>query len=288
MINASTARSPGKLRVASCQIPVSDDIDRNAGYVTKLIAEAAADGAEVAHFPAAALSGLGGHDFLTWDDYPWQVLRAATDRVCQAAAEHRVWVIVGSAHRLCEPHKPLNSLYLIDPQGQLVDRYDKRFCTRGDLVCYSPGDHFVTFTINGITCGLAICFDVRFPEFFRAYQRLGVQCLFHSFHNIGTEAGLLTTIIRPTLQANAANNYLWISAVNASNYYQLWPSTLIQPDGTLISSMRQHRTGYCMHVVDGEQSFYDASGDYRQRVFSGQLSSADAPADPRRDQRTEF
>ena len=48
------------------------------------------------------------------------------------------------------------------------------------------------FTVNGILCGVLICFDVRFPELYRAYKKLGVHLLFHSFYNARqtVEAGI--------------------------------------------------------------------------------------------------
>lgn len=53
-------------------------------------------------------------------------------------------------------HRPHNSLYVIDAGGQLVDRYDKRFCASdgrrntGDLAHFSPGNHPSVFEIGGV------------------------------------------------------------------------------------------------------------------------------------------
>ena len=49
------------------------------------------------------------------------------------ANELDLWVLLGSTHQLTGLHKPHNSLYVIDSVGEIVDRYDKRFCTPGDL-----------------------------------------------------------------------------------------------------------------------------------------------------------
>lgn len=96
------------------------------------------------------------------------------------ARKLQVWVILGASHRLSGNHKPYNSLYVIDSAGTIVDPYDKRFCTVGDLKHYSPGDHFAAFDVNGVRCGLLICYDIRFPELYRQYAKLGVQLVFHS------------------------------------------------------------------------------------------------------------
>ena len=85
-------------------------------------------------------------------------------------------------------HKPHNSAYVIDDGGQVVDRYDKRFCSgdanekMGDLAHYSPGDHFSVWDIDGVRCGALICYDYRFPELHRQYKKLGAELVFHSFH----------------------------------------------------------------------------------------------------------
>ena len=92
-------------------------------------------------------------------------------------------MVLGSSHRLTGRHKPTNCLYVIGPDGRVRDRYDKRFCTGGELRAYTPGNHFVTFRINGVKCSLLICYDVRFPLLYRGLKKLGVQVVFHSFHN---------------------------------------------------------------------------------------------------------
>ena len=116
--------------------------------------------------------------------------------------ERRIWVILGSTHRLSGRHRPHNSLYAINPRGEIVDRYDKLFCTGGDLDYYSPGSHFSVFEIEGVVCGLLICHDVRYPELYRTYKRKGVECLLHSFHNAKAAGPTIHTVItHPTLQA---------------------------------------------------------------------------------------
>jgi len=108
--------------------------------------------------------------------------------VLDLARELRIWVLLGSSHRLTAPHKPHNSLYIIDDRGRIVDRYDKMFCAgdrseeTGDLAHYSPGIHFSVFTIKGIRCGALICHDYRYPELYHEYRRRGVQLMFHSYH----------------------------------------------------------------------------------------------------------
>jgi len=196
------------LSIAACQFPVSDNIEENAGWIIKQMEEAHAQGATLAHFPECALSGYPGVDMLTMDNFQWKALNAYTDSIAAFAQQLDMWVLLGSIHELSDTLKPLNSLYVINPSGKIMDRYDKRFCTNGDLKFFSAGNHFVVFNIKGIRCGLLICFDVRFPELYREYKKLDVDLIFQSFYNARQKPGGIHPKIMPvTAQTRAATNY---------------------------------------------------------------------------------
>lgn len=271
----------GKIRVATCQFPVSGNIRRNADRIIDQITAAKEQRADVAHFPETGLSGYGGMDHRSWDAFDWDLLYQATGEIISLAREKKIWVILGSAHRLTEGHLPHNSMYAISPEGRIVDRYDKRFCTEGDLKFYSPGDHFTAFEINGVRCGMLICYDVRFPELYREYNKLGVQLIFDSFYNARAKGpGIHRIIMRPSLQARAATNYFWISASNSSAYYS-WPSVFIQPDGVILGQLEANRPGVMVNIADTTREYYDASRHNRDRAMEGVLNSGQLVEDPR-------
>lgn len=175
-----------RLTVATCQFPVDADIDRNSRHVMRQMRYARERGADLVHFPEACLSGYAGTDFPDHAGFRWELLEARARRVAELAGELRLWTVLGSAHRLTGDHKPHNSLYVIDADGRLADRYDKRFCsgdadgTTGDLAHYTPGDHSTVFTVKGVRCGALICNDYRYPELYRDYRRQDVQLVLHS------------------------------------------------------------------------------------------------------------
>jgi len=273
----------GVIRVATCQFSVGGNIRRNAAQIRRQIQQAKKGRADVVHFPECALSGYPGVDLESLDELDWDILKEETLSICRLAREKKLWVILGTSHRLTGKHRPHNSLYIIGPQGRVIDRYDKRFCTGGDLNHYSPGNHFPVFRVNGVTCGALICYDLRFPELYRAYKKLGVQCIFQSFHNARTAKGpnIWTAIMRVTMQCRAATNYFWVSMNNSSAYYQSWPSTFIRPNGEIATSLKFHRAGVMVNVVDTHLELYDASGPYRDRAMKGILHSGQLVSDAR-------
>ena len=168
------------LKVATCQFPVSADIEQNAGWITRQMHESAEQGARVAHFPEGALSGYAGTDFETFTGYDWDALTAPPTAygTCKRAGH-----LVGSRVSAPVQRRQRTAQQPVRDQrrrrGHRAD--DKRFGGT-HLDYYSPGSRFSTWVIDGIRCGALICYDYRFPELYRRYVTLDVQLMFHSFH----------------------------------------------------------------------------------------------------------
>lgn len=269
----------GRIRIASCQFHVSSDIMANFQWIKEQMIEAKLKKATIVHFPECALSGYPGTDLQTLASFKWDDLHRATDSVLALAKELKIWVILGSIHRLSGNNKPHNSLYLINPEGIITDRYDKRFCTGGDLKFFSPGDHFVTFRINDITCGLLICFDIRFPELYRQYRKLGADVIFQSFYNARQAKGSIHPVIMHiTAQAMAASNYFYMSLTNSSAV-ESWPCYFITPDGLVQNKLADNVPGILISDVDNTMKYYDASREYRLDAINGKLNSGESVHD---------
>ncbi len=275
-----------KLTVATCQFAENWEPLHNARIMCGLIARAARMKADVVHFHESALSGYG--EAVGTPEYNWADLKKATKAVLDQARRSKVWVIFGSSHPLTPPHKPHNSLYVVSPAGRIVERYDKRFCTEGDLKCYSPGDHYVTFKIRGFVCSCLICFDLRIPELYRDLARLGVRLLFQSFHNARRKKarGIWNKIMRRTVQAHAGMNNMWISANNSTAHLSCWPSVFVTPDGLVAGQMVIDKAGVMTNVVDPTIKYYDAAGTSRELALKGGRNTGRTVRDPRSRNRT--
>ena len=201
---------------------------------------------------------------------------------------------MGSTHRLSVGHRPHNSVYVIDPRGRIVGRYDKRYCTGElrrspsfDLAHYSPGDHFTTFRVRGVTIGLLICYDYRFPELYRGYRRLGAEVILQSFHNArGTvvedpQYNIWKTIVPATMCCRAAENYFWISANNSTTRPSRWASFAVRPDGQRVGRLKLHQPGVLVTEMKVGRGYFDAAGPWRETTLNGQLHSGELVDDPR-------
>ena len=51
------------------------------------------------------------------------------------------------------------------------------FSPSGEAADFTPGDNVVTFELDGVCCGLAVCYDVRFPELFKTQAQAGAEII---------------------------------------------------------------------------------------------------------------
>jgi len=242
------ASRTGKLRIATCQFPVGANPAENAKYVRDFMQAAAKEGAHLLHTSEASLSGYAGCDFKTFENYAWDALRKETTGLRALAKGLKMWLVLGSAHFLDENSKPTNCLYLIDPEGKIVDRYDKCFCTGGDQAHYSVGNRLVTRDIRGVKVGLAICYDVCWPQLYIAYREKGATVMIHSFHNAGsTGKNCLDTLNVRQVPTRCADNRMWAVANNSSRPYSHWGSFIARPDATIDKQLEINRPGMLVH-----------------------------------------
>ena len=149
----------------------------NFRHAEELIAEAAAGKPDVIVLPETWNVGF----------FPRENLAALADDDCAAvrarigalAATYGVNIVAGSvANRRADG--VYNTACVFDRTGALVAEYDKThlFTPSGEHEFFRRGDHLCRFTLDGVPCGLIICYDIRFPELTRALTVQGVDLLF--------------------------------------------------------------------------------------------------------------
>ncbi len=233
------AFSQDKLKVATCQFPVSGEVTANLRYIKQFMGEAAKNNADIIHFSEAALSGYPPGDILSFENYDWETLKAATREIMALAKELKIWVILGSAHFIEEGIKPLNCLYIISDDGTIAGRYDKSMLTKSDSLYYTAGNHIEVIELKGYKLGFLICYDSCYPEMYNVYRHRGVKIMFHSFYNARHQGKtILDEIIPAEIRVRASDNTMWVIASNSCGFYSSWPTCIAKPDGSLESLER--------------------------------------------------
>ena len=157
------------------QMISSPDVDTNLARAGELIASAAERGAELVVLPEYfAIMGHKDTDKLAVQE-PFGA-GPIQQFLADAARRHGVWLVGGTVPlSSSDPARVINSSLVFDPSGQCMARYDKvhLFGFDSGSECYqeantiAPGSQVVTFETPFGRFGLAICYDLRFPEQFR-------------------------------------------------------------------------------------------------------------------------
>ncbi len=166
----------GTVRLAAIQTVSGPDVDANLAAVAPLIAEAAAAGARVVALPEY-------FPLISSDEGAKVRIRECEgagplqDFLAETARRHGVWLVGGTIPLRAEvAGKVRNSTLVFDDEGRRVARYDKIHLfsfQRGEerydeAATIEPGETVRCFDSPAGRTGLSVCYDLRFPELFRA------------------------------------------------------------------------------------------------------------------------
>jgi predicted amidohydrolase len=236
-----------KLRIATCQFPVSGDIERNAKLIIRFMKKAADAGADVIQFPETALPGYERTDFAPLNTDNWRRLEEQTEEIVNLAERLGLWVVVGSCRKVAGSEKPANCIHVVSSTGQIVGTYDKQKLASAETAWYTPGDGFLVVTINDVKCGFLICYEACFPALFEAYRENGVQLIFHSCYTVSRKPQpLFQELTLAQIRTRAADNQIWISDSASSARYSFSKAFIARPDGS-VRSLKRHVAGILVH-----------------------------------------
>jgi predicted amidohydrolase len=171
------------MRVAVCQLNSREDRAHNLAVARELLERAAAGGAELAVLPEYV-------DFLGRSadaPKPEPVDGEFGAFFSAAARDLGIWVHAGSFHETGpDESRTFNTTLLFSPDGTLTATYRKIHLYDVEIagrVSYqesrsvAPGEETVVTPVNGISTGLSICYDLRFPELYRRLAVAGAKIL---------------------------------------------------------------------------------------------------------------
>jgi len=168
------------MKIAALQMVSTPNVERNLETARRLIADAAGRGAQLVALPEYfCFMGFVDTDKLAiaeaHGDGPIQRMLA------DAARAHGVWVIGGTLPLRCnDPQRVLNTCHVFAPDGSLAARYDKIHLFRFEKVtdgvresydegrAIQAGSEAVVCAVGDLRLGLSVCYDLRFPELYRA------------------------------------------------------------------------------------------------------------------------
>jgi deaminated glutathione amidase len=175
---------PQHVAIAAIQFNPRDDKVANIDKAMTLIDQAASSGARLVVLPEI-WTYMGDPD-RTMDNaetIPGELTMRLSDR----ARRHGIYLHAGTfAEQVDGDDRVRNTAVVFDPEGEIIATYRKIHMfdvTLDGVASYqesatvAPGDEIVTFDLDGVTVGLATCYDLRFPEIFRILALRGAEVI---------------------------------------------------------------------------------------------------------------
>ncbi len=242
--------------IALASPSVAATLDDGLDKIKRLLAEASAQGAQIACFPEAYLPGLRGQDFEVCPFDPTQHDRAL-NAVAQWARTFGVATILGM-ERLDAAGRQIVA-YVIDAGGQMQGWQTKNQLDPSEDQFYVPGNTRRLFEIDGVKFGVAICHEGwRYPETVRWAAVRGAKIVFHPQHTGSTHDGVRLTqwgaanspYYEKAMMMRSRENTIYFASVNYALPFQESATSLIAPSGECQAFLPYGQEGVLVQAID--------------------------------------
>lgn len=185
--------------------------------------------------------------FLSWgtDFEGGKVEIAEIEKYQSFAKKYNVNIILGSVALINSgSNKTTNTSFMIDRSGNIVKKYDKKYMYKAERKDFKidetedtiSGKELGIAELDGIKIGLGICFDLRFPEYFRELIKEGAEIIFlpsHFRNNTGEAAWNILPIAR------AIENQVYFCACNQTGEGICGNTRIISYNGTIMKQIEK-------------------------------------------------
>ncbi len=219
--NSNSAQTT-PFKVAAIQMASGPNVAGNLSEARRLIAMAAEQGARLVVLPEFfAIMGMTEQDTLAVREQPGT--GPIQEFLSDVARHFRIWLVGGSIPLAANsPDKVRNSCLVFDDQGVQVARYDKIHLfnlslgneSYDEAQTIEAGDKVVVLDTPFGRIGLAICYDLRFPELFRAMKDVNMIVLPAAFTE--TTGKMHWEIL---VRARAVENLAYVIAAAQGGYH---------------------------------------------------------------------
>lgn len=254
------------MKIAAAQFKVSGSIPNNFEQMKDMILQAAEHKVRLLIFPECALTGYPPYDLPTSADTDFQMAAYYQKKLQALSDTHQIHLIVGSIQTIGE--KIYNSALLFSPNASLRC-YHKRALWGWDRDNFSPGTEDGIFEIDGLKIGIRICFEVRFPEYFRELYRANTDLNIILFYDRSDqEDPARYELITAHIRTRAVENACHILTSDTIAPYQTAPTVLFDKSGKVLGELKQNRPGLlCYDLTDFSYNF----GEQGRKEISDQL-----------------
>ena len=249
------------MRIAAYQFPVTANLLKNRQNILEGMRQAAEQGARLLLLPECALTGYPGEDIDSTDEIDFEAVQSAVLEIAAYSAALGLWVVFGMVER--QNGHCYNSAMLATPNEPVRMLYRKRALWGWDMDHFQPGERTDgTFTIDGFCFGVRICFEVRFPEYFRELYRQNTDCNLVLFSDRSeADSPERYELITAHLRTRTVENITPTISANTCSTYQTAPTAVFDEDGVIRAEKPRHEQGLLLYdLIRKQELSFGAQG----------------------------
>ncbi|MFT6657452.1 carbon-nitrogen hydrolase family protein [Maritalea sp.] len=248
--------------LGALQMCSSMDVRGNLSIIERACADAKSQGVTYLQVPEMAV--MFAKNYAGIQAFVETGAETAIATLSQMAKTHQLFLHVGSMPVAGENSKCLNRAFLFGPDGTQLAHYDKIHLFDADVAGDEPyresanfdaGDRAVVAELDGIKLGMAICYDLRFPQLFATLRQAGAQILtVPAAFTVPTGRAHWESLLRA--RAIETGCYMVAAAqgghhANGRNTYG--HSMIVSPWGEILATCAEGADGLIVAPFDAEQ-----------------------------------
>ena len=188
------------------------------------------------------------------------------------AKQYSVNIVAGSVSNV-RNGRVYNTSMIFDRTGACIAQYDKThlFTPMQEDEYFEKGDHLCSFLLDGVRCGIIICYDIRFPELTRSLVLGGLDVLFV----VSQWPNVRIPHLQALTKARAIENQMFVACCNSCDVAGPTAygghSAIIDPWGEVLAQAggaEQIITADCdLSIIEGIRSSINVLNDRRAELY---------------------
>lgn len=259
------------MKIGAYQFQVTGNIVSNFQEIKEAVLQAAKENIRILIFPECALTGYPPYDIEKSSLVDFEQVMVCCDELDKLANTYQMYIVVGVIMKVNNNYYNSSVVFTPDMKRYI---YQKRGLWGWDRENFQPGNQTGIFTVDGIKIGIRICFEIRFPEYFRELYRQNTDLNIVIFYDISADENITRyDLIKGHIRTRAVENVCHTLSVNTIGPYQTAPTALYDRSGNTLVELDRNTPGLLIYDLAfselnfGECGRKEISDIFQRKIF---------------------